>query len=179
MSAFVVSDEHLSLLVDALMDGPGDVPIRPDMSWDCRWTLPEDDQTPGPDAGWERRMADHQRRTRHPRQIGTADLYLMLWRENVRSVAYRYSEPEMEYEPGRYKRLPYRMTPVETLHAIACYEYQSCETPDWTTTEAAAALRALEAATIRRLPGYNAAPWEWTERDIAARMSGHRVTPER
>ena len=117
-------------------------------------------------------MMDHSRRTVYPRRMTADDLYALLWRENVRSVAYRYSEPEAEYEMGRYRSFPYRMTPEETLAAVACYRYQACETPDWPTTEAALAMDALAESTIRALPGYRKAPWEWTEATIAERMAG-------
>ena len=52
--------------------------------------------------------------------------------------------------------------PVELLSALACYEYQACETEDWESTEAAAFCRALRKELISRLSGYSEAPWEIT-----------------
>ena len=50
-------------------------------------------------------------------------------------------------------------TPVEIIKLCDCYDYQSCETRDWETTEAFAICAALRAAAIDSLPGYEDAPW--------------------
>lgn len=42
---------------------------------------------------------------------------------------------------------------------IQCLRYQSCETPDWEDTEAAALLDRLQIDIIRMLPGYEDANW--------------------
>ncbi len=116
--------------------------------------------------------------TAHPQELtrDTADrVGRMLWEQNHRSVSERYSGmqlvPEYEYssdteyaevlgrfEDGwRWRRV--MLEPVSALKALACYEYQSCETPDWEQTEAYAYCAALRRALIRVLPGYDAAPW--------------------
>jgi hypothetical protein len=53
-----------------------------------------------------------------------------------------------------------RLTPVEVLKAISCYEYQSCEHPEWEESEAKAFCEALRDLMIGRLPGYDEAAWE-------------------
>jgi hypothetical protein len=67
----------------------------------------------------------------------------MLWRENVRSVNFRYDE--------RGRTPSYRFTEAEewvdsavALKLLHCLGYQSCERPDWQRSEAYAWLLALE-----------------------------------
>ncbi len=51
------------------------------------------------------------------------------------------------------------LTPVQVLKAVACLAYQSCETPDWTTTVACNILNEIKEFAIRKLPGYEGAAW--------------------
>jgi hypothetical protein len=72
----------------------------------------------------------------------------MLWNENFRSVAYRYSKgettaPEYHFTPRRFP-----LSPVDVLQAIRGLRYQSCECPDYATTKAARWLACLEASAI-------------------------------
>jgi hypothetical protein len=95
-----------------------------------------------------------------------------LWRENVRSVNYRYSErdrtPAYRY---RAYELPHYLA---ILKQVECYQYQACERPDWPQSTAyrwTTALRELLAqqAAVQYpeasfFPGeapaeYEAAPW--------------------
>ena len=85
----------------------------------------------------------------------------MLAAENRRSVNYRYQENEIE-EPYWFQPITKRLDPVKVLGALACYEYQSCETGDWPQTEAYAFCQALRKHMIRFLPGSDDAPWEVT-----------------
>jgi hypothetical protein len=88
----------------------------------------------------------------------------ILKRQNVRSVAYRYSEAEedssitFQYE---YLRSPLEKPTlaVEVLSLLACYDYQACETPDYRDTEACRIVERIRAQAIRNLPGYDKAPW--------------------
>lgn len=57
---------------------------------------------------------------------------------------------------GRVKQL----APVAVLKAIDCFEYQSCEHPEWEGSEARAFCEALRDDMIGRLPGYSEADWE-------------------
>ena len=78
--------------------------------------------------------------------------------ENYRSVNHRYDE-QVETEPFSLMVLHQQFTPVEIIKACDCYRYQSCETPDWTETEAYAIMTALRERAIHRLAGYDEAEW--------------------
>jgi hypothetical protein len=96
----------------------------------------------------------------------------MLLRENQLSVNYRYRENGIEniyfFEESLTTET---IDPVVILKAIACYEYQSCEHPGWTTSEAHAFCEALRRRMIHHLPGYEEAPWEITCRRQFVRMA--------
>lgn len=97
----------------------------------------------------------------------------MLLDENIQSVRYRYQDSAITDLPGRTDAeylLPFEAYPiynlptsVEALKLIACYEYQSCEHPEWPTSEAFAFCEALRDQAINTLEGYDEAPWEWTQ----------------
>ena len=99
----------------------------------------------------------------------------MLLDECVHSVCYRYEDDTIADLPGRTNAewlIPFeyhfthrRPTPLEALSIISCYEHQSCEHPEWETSEAKAFCSALRHCTISRLPGYDDAPWEWEDED--------------
>lgn len=90
---------------------------------------------------------------RTPDEVGA-----MLWEENHRSVNDRYNEND---EPPAYYYRPSRhgYSAVVILKAIACYEYQSCEHKGWEGSDAKAYCDVLRARMIRRLPGFEEAPW--------------------
>lgn len=102
----------------------------------------------------------------------------MLIAENMKSVGARYPGDTVETMPGpidksslvdyRFDELPGRawINPVTMLSALSCYEYQSCEHPEWPESEAHAFCDALRGRMIRLLPGYEDAPWEITDRNI-------------
>ena len=81
-----------------------------------------------------------------------------LWAENRASVNYRYSEDE-EANPYEYERFPGRIDPVQVLKAIACYEYQSCEHPEWEGSDAKIFCDHLRKMAIGQLPKYKEAEW--------------------
>jgi len=82
--------------------------------------------------------------------------------ENYHSVNYRYNEHE---EPQEYKweRYSLPLTPVQIIKACDCLNYQSCESPDWDTTEAYEILQTIRERAIVELPGMEEAKWEITE----------------
>lgn len=108
----------------------------------------------------------------------------MLLRENAESVAYRYNMKDLDnpadggtrsieylgylaqadeykYDPRAARK---EFSPVEIMNATDSYEYQSCEHPEWETSEARAFCRTLKDAAIRALPGYLAADtWAITQ----------------
>ena len=48
---------------------------------------------------------------------------------------------------------------VEILKALACFEYQACEAPDWENSSAHRLCRAMERELIVDLPGWSDGPW--------------------
>src|SRR5262249_54372168 len=92
----------------------------------------------------------------------------MLLAENRRSVDHRYNEQEWE-QPYLFTELPGRPDPVVVLKPVACYRYQSCEHPDWRTSDAAAFCDALQDRATRCLPGYATAPWEIDDTQVFTR----------
>lgn len=101
--------------------------------------------------------------------------------ENIRSVSTRYPEDKDGQRPGPcmyddeiclaarvwakcyFNRIPRSVKPVDILGMCACLDYQSCETGDWTTTKAFGLLRQIERCASRHLPGYDDAPWNWSD----------------
>ena len=51
------------------------------------------------------------------------------------------------------------LSPVETLKLISSYEYQSCEHPAWECSDARRFCEALRQHAIGRLPGWDKAAW--------------------
>lgn len=156
MSAWMVDKVHIDLLVDVALRGPRDARgwMRP--SWDGR-TLSFD-------------QAD---------ALGDA-----LVRENLSSIHARYPDTETKPEntPGSIEQywltpytfappLPgdqrYRMTVVEALKSVACYEYQSCEHHEWEGSQVAEFCDQLRGSLIAVLPGWDAAPWGWDAEAVA------------
>src|SRR3990167_7708444 len=152
MSAYIVNKAH----IDALMQAGLTYGRRPPIRWDL------------PESGTQRRyrQLDHQ----------TSDAVgAMLWAENVRSIRARYPDvgADLEGAPGPVDltagavhgyTFPVmsapRLMPVAILKALDGYEYQTCEHPEWETSEAHAFCAALRRAMIRALPGYEEAAWE-------------------
>jgi hypothetical protein len=146
MSAFVVNKEHINAMIHAGLARR----YRP-MTW-------------------------YHEGVRHELTNETANIVgQMLLDECVKSVCYRYGDSEMTDLPGRinaewlipfeYRFTYKRPTPVEALKLIDCYEYQSCEHPEWEGSLAQAFCRSLRGNTIDRLPGYDEAPWEWEDQE--------------
>lgn len=79
------------------------------------------------------------------------------WDENERSVAYRYNDETITAERYTYRRNTAGMDVksakwlCQVLKAIACLEYQSCETDDWEKTTACKLLMDLRSRTIAHL----------------------------
>ena len=99
----------------------------------------------------------------HAEAIGAA-----LYAANVDSVNYRYRGDDPLHIGERWiPGLPEldRVEPITVLKSIACLRYQSCERPGYEQSFAADILRRLQSEAIRRLPGYDAAPWGWTRAD--------------
>jgi len=141
MSAFIVDKAHINAIIN------GGLFSRDPLSW-------------------------YHGEERHKLEYETADqVGQMLLDECINSVMCRYEDSEVTNLPGRadaeylipFKhKLAYNPLPaVQLFKLIHCYEYQSCESNGWKTSEAHAFCRSLAGRLIRRLPGYDAAEWEW------------------
>jgi len=157
MSAWIVEKEHIDALVAAAL-GELHAPQYPGDGWyGPRWN----DETPQDDWTFE----DHQTHSRTATREEADRIGSMIWWECVRSVAYRYPDLSVDELPdcGNYKyRRPWgseRPPVVAILKAISCYEYQSCEHPEWKTSEAHSFCAALRDRMIDELPGYEDANW--------------------
>lgn len=167
MSAFVVSQHHISALVNA-----AEVYARYErcaFRWHHNDTEYELVHAGGNDDEW----TDHNpwgnihRRTMTPQTLGQA-----LLDECIRSVFHRYEDcetvaelpgytPDLTERGATYKHNPMvNVRPIVALKAIDCYEYQSCEHPAWESSMAYAFCDSLRRALVRDLPGYEDAPWE-------------------
>jgi hypothetical protein len=96
----------------------------------------------------------------------------MLLDENIKAVQERYPDSEVTHLPGRSDaeyllpfthKLMYGVSTVQGLKLIDSYEYQASDDSEWGSSEACAFCEALRRHLIRRLPGYEAAEWEWTK----------------
>ncbi|WP_050514484.1 hypothetical protein [Streptomyces rimosus] len=163
MPAFEVGKTHIDLLVNAGLQfvHPGD---------SLRWLVREltDEEKQGvfqEGAPWgDGAINTYGNLFRELTDKSAGYVGAMLWAENRRSVNHRYAEKEWE-QPYVYRRLHMSFDPVAVLSALSCYEYQSCEHPEWEKSEAYRYCMALQGAAVRRLPGYVAAPWHVSSMD--------------
>lgn len=81
----------------------------------------------------------------------------ILVNQNYKSVNYRYDENEIPY---KYHFKYTEAEAIQILKACDCYDYQSCETEDYYSTEACAIIERIRRDTISTLPGYNDALWD-------------------
>lgn len=149
MSAWIVSKAHIDALVGAA--------VTYDRGSGLRYYSNE----AGPDVTgmvhWDRSNANH--------------LGRMLWGENLKSIVYRYPNDASGDRPGpndftdddvdtyQFPRGADYREPIVVLKSIDCYEYQSCEHPEWRGSAAKQFCEALRRRLIGELPGYDDAPW--------------------
>lgn len=143
MSAFIASHDHLDLLVTAAMHPRhGDRGLRVNgRTFDGR----ED----------------------------ANELGAILAAANVESVNYRYGEDELEdiYEwnpNGIAHYLGGVLSWGDVLGALACYEYQACEVPDWESSQAFAICQAIRRKVCGILAGDT---WSWDRQDLADKLA--------
>lgn len=82
----------------------------------------------------------------------------MLLAANYTSVNYRYKENELPREIVYRIDAP-MLTAMQAIKLAQCLEYQSCEFPEWEDSAACALLEAIVSYAVRRLPGYDEAPY--------------------
>lgn len=160
MSAFVVDQEHLNVLIWAGLSSRFGSPTRRVLSW------PIPDPTAYPDSVETGPGYHYRRLTRDTAEI----VGQILLDQNLRSVNYLYTDDEINIYLHRAPQHT-TWTAVEILSAIACYEYQACETTDWPQTEAYNICQALQEHMIASLPAYSEAPWEITRSTLPAQAA--------
>lgn len=67
-----------------------------------------------------------------------------LIKENYASVNYRYEDNADPEEPFKFQRIG-SIHKAQLLKAVRCYDYQSCEHPEWKSSEAYKLITHLEA----------------------------------
>jgi len=118
MSAYIVDQDHIRYMVLAADDQ------RLRWYWDGHWY-----------------SLDGRYAERDHTEVGQ-----MLWMANFRSVQERYGARADDELPGgnganfTYVHTPPRghieFDPVQVIKTLKCYEYQSCEHPEWEASEA-------------------------------------------
>lgn len=176
MSAWIVSKEHIDLLVRAATQRGGGYDSGRERVWLRKLEVDERapdtqgyDVTEYPASSGVARTLCFQIAPENASELGR-----LLWWECVRSVSYRYDDPDFaklpgygytlnEYEQYRYpaamEAYSARPDPVVVLKSIACYEYQACEHPGWHESDAKRLCEWLRDKMIHKLPGYEDAPW--------------------
>jgi hypothetical protein len=139
------------------------VPVNPDTAWHSfSWYTRLESQNP----------VRHELRHYNRDAVGQ-----MLAAENAKSLRARYSDADegmvAEWaDDGYVWQIPgseftpfgdYQLTAVAALKAIECYAYQACEHRGWHASSAAAFCDALRKRLIDYLPGYEDAPWGWSD----------------
>lgn len=96
------------------------------------------------------------------RETGT-DVGRMLWRENHRSVRFRYrTQAETANDEARIAGYTFRYRSSgygAIAKAVDCYAYQACECDDWDETSASRFVDDMRRALVCQLADYEAAPW--------------------
>lgn len=154
MSAYMVSKEHIDALVATAVYGPTDN-ARPAGYGQTRWYAIYFDNPS--------RRLDYE---------SASIAGEILVKENLSSIHTRYPDTltNPDNTPGpceqywlteyAFPRDAKRLTTIQALKALACYEYQSCEHPEWSTSEAHSLCDRMRHNLIGCLPGYEDADWE-------------------
>lgn len=84
-----------------------------------------------------------------------------LLQENYRSVNYRYKEKDRPEEITRamFDKWNWKLNLIQTIKTTHCYEYQTCEHPEWDGSMAEEFCKALASCCLHALPGYSEAEW--------------------
>jgi len=131
MSAFMVSDAHITALLQAMVP-----------------------QYPGQGTSYHFAGKDHKFEGR------AAELAQILVDQNRRSVnrSYGREEHHLFNEYGLDCAVIAR-TPVEVIKLCDCYHYQAADSEGYEQTRAWAIVNAIRERAIDRLPGYQSAEW--------------------
>jgi len=124
MSAWVVSRKHIAYMVLAST-------IPDFLGSRLEWFHGGNKKEIGPAERWNRDRIE---------AVGN-----MLWKQCVKSVKYRYGGPASKlpgHKSGKFKfedvplTYPEPFDWIQLIQSVHCYEYQSCEDPDWKPSEA-------------------------------------------
>lgn len=139
MSAYVHDPAHVLAIVRTALEGPTDPrDVRPDNVWHGpRWAALDDA------AMSELTWQEQSKAWRRLDHLNAEDVASMLYDENVASVRYRYADadtsgmvpPVAPFTISDITRAR-RLSVVDALCALSSLEYQSCEHPEWKTSEA-------------------------------------------
>lgn len=168
MSAIIVDDEHIQFLVHAGLQLP---PHGGKMRWLVRELTTEErnDAHRRGEAWGPGAIETYGSLMRELTEKNAGWVGAMLLAENAKSVNHRYDEDEWE-NPYVFKELVGHPNPVAVLKAIDGYTYQSCEHPEWESSEAKRFCDSLAGQASRRLPGYEDAPWHITAGNLRKAM---------
>ena len=145
MSVFIVSPEHINVLLDAALRYTDEIGMTV-------YT------TDGQALAIDRTNRD---------QVGQ-----MLLATNAASAGARHEETPELYIYSYTTPVRFDWEAVDVLKAISCYEYQACEAPGWERSAARAFCEGLRRAVTPALPGYTDAPWEITTTSTPAHTAG-------
>jgi hypothetical protein len=181
MSAWIVDRKHIDLLVSYACRGyhgqyAGDARA-------ARWVAEDPAEAAWPQ--WTYRDARHAVDVDGETVSGPDYLGRILWTENVRSIHYRYPDTldggsypgPLDFSAGealayRHTDHAYMLTPREAIHACDCLDYQSCEHPEWRSSEAYRALQAIRELAIAALVTEgDSGPWGWDDEALAQRRA--------
>ena len=133
MSVFIVSPEHIHVLLDAALRYTDEIGMTVHTSDGQALTV------------------DRTNRDKVGQMLLETNAAGARRQENAELYIYSYATPvRFDWEA------------IDVLKAISCYEYQACEAPGWDTSAAKAFAEGLRRAVIPALPGYTDAPWEIT-----------------
>ena len=139
MSAYMVSANHIDNLIHLALFGPVGA------------------------VNWHAPMISNPSRKL---EVSTADILgREMEYENHESVKARYpthehTPPDRYAFPHHWFTVPPRLSAVDALKLLQCYEYQACEHKGWKESATRRFCDQLKDVLIRQLPGYDASPWE-------------------
>ena len=88
---------------------------------------------------------------------------IMLRNANHQSVYYRYEDTEPyiaeDFDLSWADLLDVPCTPIQTIKAVHCFEYQACEPPTWKGSPAYDWCERLQRLATYAMPGYEEADW--------------------
>jgi hypothetical protein len=180
MSAFLVSDEHISVIVAYGYEN--DIRLHPDADSvagrECAGAgIGEPRCYDGANCENGANLPDY-----YAVQLSYADYSVetmgaRLFAVNVQSVTARYPDHVDEDTDDVFTYLDELPTfsPVEIVKACDCWMYQSCEFEGHEETLAWRYVESVRSHAIHHLPGYDDAAWEINAEVIAAKRTGSPV----